>query len=340
MKTSALAKSAIALASAVALMAGLPDAAQAAAPAAATAANPPAVWNLSAIYADDAAWEAARQKFVAGLPQLKTLQGTLATSPQTLLHAMDQISAAKRESMRLALYASLKADEDTRVAANQQRRQLADAATNQFGQATSFVASEVSAMGAAKVDAAIAAEPGLNKHAYFLHTLLRMANHTLSADGEALLAAADNPLEQPTAIYELLSNADLPWPKITVRGKTHTLDQETYVALRDDRDPKVREQVFKAFWPVYKAFERTIGAIYVAHLRGTVFTAHARKYDSSLDMAVSLDNTPTAVYRTLVAETNAGLPTLQRYLKTSTSRSPSPRAPTRSPRPRRSRSMP
>jgi oligoendopeptidase F len=319
MKTSALAKSTIALAAAVAMLAGAPAAVQAAAtpaPAASATAGPPAVWNLSTLYADDAAWEAARQKFVAGLPQLKALEGTLGTSPQTLLHAMEQISAARREVMRLALYASLKADEDTRVGANQQRRQLADAAANQFNQATSFVASEVSAIGAAKIDAALAAEPGLKNHSYYLHTLLRMSSHTLPAEGEALLAAADDPLQQPTAIYELLSNADLPWPKITVRGKTRTLDQETYVALRDDRDPKVREQVFKAFWPVYKAYERTIGAIYVAHLKGTVFTAHARKYPTSLDMAVSQDNTPTAVYRTLVAETNAGLPTLQRYLKT------------------------
>jgi oligoendopeptidase F len=319
MKTSALAKSAIALAAAVALLAGVPAAVQAAAtpaPAAsAPAANPPAVWNLSDLYADDAAWEAARQKFIAGLPQFKSLQGTLGNSPQSLLHAMEQLSATRRESMRLAIYASLKADADTRVAANQQRRQLAEAAINQFDQAAAFVAPEISALGAAKVDADLAAEPGLKNHAYYLHTMLRMASHTLPAEGEALLAGAEDPLQQPTSIYELLSNADLPWPKITVRGKTRTLDQETYVALRDDRDPKVREQVFKAFWPVYKAFERTIGAIYVAHLRGTVFMAHARKYPTSLDMAVSLDNTPTAVYRTLVAETNAGLPTLQRYLK-------------------------
>ena len=103
--------------------------------------------------------------------------------------------------------------------------------------------------------------------------MLRLAAHTLSASEEALLAGAADPLSQPQQIYELLANADLPWPTITVRGKKVTLDQETYVTLRDDRDPKVREQVFKSFWPVYKSFQRTIGAIYVAHLRGVVFDA-------------------------------------------------------------------
>ncbi|HEY9023358.1 MAG TPA: oligoendopeptidase F, partial [Burkholderiaceae bacterium] len=267
------------------------------------------------LYPDDAAWEAARQKLLARLPELKALQGTMGTSAGSLLHAMDTISAVQRELTRLHAYAHLKADADTTITANQAHNQLADAAVSQVQQATSFEAAEVSAIGAQKIDAYIAAEPKLKVHAYALHTMLRLAGHTLSQSEEALLAAVAEPLDQVHDIYELLNNADLPWPKLAVHGKTVTLDPETYVALREDRDPAVREQVFKSFWPVYKAYERTIGAIYSTHLHGTVFTARARKYDSSLALAQSQDNTPAEVYRALVAETNAGLPTLQRYLK-------------------------
>ena len=39
------------------------------------AATPPAVWNLTSLYPDDAAWDAARQKAIAQIPQLKSLQG-------------------------------------------------------------------------------------------------------------------------------------------------------------------------------------------------------------------------------------------------------------------------
>ena len=53
-----------------------------------TADNPPALWNLTSLYADDAAWDAARQKVLAQLPRLKALQGTLGTSAASLLHAM------------------------------------------------------------------------------------------------------------------------------------------------------------------------------------------------------------------------------------------------------------
>ena len=216
---------------------------------------------------------------------------------------------------RLQSYASQKADENTQNSEAQARRQLADAVGNQFGEAASFVSAEVGAMGSVKVEAYLAAEPGLAKHRQGLRTMLRLAEHTLSPKEEALLAGAADPLQQPGAIYGLLTNADLPWPKIKIRGKEVVLDQEQYTAYRSDADPKVREQVFKAFWPVYKAYERTLGAVYAANLRGTVFMARARNYPSSVAMAQGSDNIPEAVYRSLVQEANAGLPTLHRYLK-------------------------
>ncbi|WP_428504101.1 oligoendopeptidase F [Roseateles sp.] len=273
------------------------------------------VWDLSQLYASDAAWDAERLALLAELPKVKALQGTLGQSAQSLRTGLDQISALRLRLNRLQSYAFQKADENTQNSEAQARRQLADAVGNQFGEAASFVSAEVGAMGSVKVEAYLAAEPGLAKHRQGLRTMLRLAAHTLSPKEEALLAGAADPLQQPGAIYGLLTNADLPWPKIKIRGKEVVLDQEQYTAYRSDADPKVREQVFKAFWPVYKAYERTLGAVYAANLRGTVFMARARNYPSSVAMAQGSDNIPEAVYRSLVQEANAGLPTLHRYLK-------------------------
>ena len=281
----------------------------------ATAANPPALWNLAPLYADDAAWDAARQKLLAQMPQLKALQGTLGGSAAGLLQGMQAISDASRALNRIEVYASLKADADKGVTANEALNQQAAAARSQYEQAIAWRAPEIAAIGQAKIDGWIAAEPKLAPHAYALHRMLRQAAHTLPASEETLLAGAADPLSQPEEIYSLLASADLPWPTITVHGKKVTLDQETYVKLRTDGDPKVRDQVFKAFYPVFQAFQRTIGATYVAHLKGVVFNANAHKYETSLQAKLAGTNTPDAVYRTLVEEAHAGLPTLQRYLK-------------------------
>lgn len=278
------------------------------------AATPPVVWDLKPLYATEQAWETERLAILAELPRLKALSGTLGQSAQALRQGLDQISAVRRRLARLQIYASLQADVNTQVTENQARNQLADAAGNLFGEATSFVSTEVAAMGAEKVAAFEAQEPGLAVHKHDLATMLRLAQHTLSAPEEAVLAGVAEPLQQPQAIYGLLANADLPWPTVKIHGKDVVLDQEQYVAHRSDPDPKVREQVFKAFWPVFKAYERTMGAIYTAHVRGTAFSAKVRRYPSSVAMAQGSDNIPDAVYRTLIDEAHAGLPTLHRYL--------------------------
>ena len=304
---------------ALALAAALPLAPALAANTPATAASPTMTatgeWDLTPLYATPAAWESERKTILAELPKMKALQGTLGTSAASLQAGLDQISALRRRIYRLAVYSSLRADENTQVTENQARNQLADATFNQFGEATAFLNAEIAAIGADKVHAYLGQAPGLAKHRYFLETALRLAAHTLEPGQEALLAASAEPLQQPGNIYGLLTNADLPWPTIVIHGKKVTLDQEQYVGYRSDPDPKIREQVFKAFWPVYKAYERTLGAIYAANLRGTVFQAHARKFDSSVAFAQSGDNIPVAVYKTLVQEANAGLPTLHRYFK-------------------------
>ncbi len=304
---------------ALSAQAATPATAVATATASATAASPSmnaaGVWDLKPLYPSTEAWEAERKAILAELPKVKALQGTLGANAQSLRSGMDTITGLRKRLDRLAVYASLAADIDTKNTENQARNQLGDAAYNQFGEATSFVNTEVAAMGADKVEAYIKAEPGLAKHAYPLRTIVRLAAHTLSGPEEALLAGAAEPLQQPQAIYTLLSNADLPWPKIKIHGKEVVLDQEQYVAFRSDPDPKIRLQVFKAFWPVFKAYERTLGATYSAQLRGTVFQAKARKFESSVAMAESGDNLPDAVYRTLIEETNKGLPTLHRYFK-------------------------
>ncbi|XHS79278.1 oligoendopeptidase F [Burkholderiaceae bacterium UC74_6] len=319
MKLTALA---LALAAALPLACTPAFAADAPAATAAAAQGATSVWNLTDLYATPAAWDAEREAILKQLPALEKLKGKLGASAAGLRGGLDQISALRKRLYRLAVYASLRADENTQITENQARNQLADAAFNQFGEATSFVNAEVAALGAKRAHAFMATDKGLAKHRYFIETALRLAPHTLNTEQEALLASAADPLQQPQAIYGLLANADLPWPTITIRGKQVTLDQEQYVAFRSDADPAVREQVFKAFWPVFKAYERTLGAVYSASLRGTVFQAKARHFDnkgdaagSSLAMVQSGDNIPRAVYTTLLQEANAGLPTLHRYFK-------------------------
>ena len=73
--------------------------------------------------------------------------------------------------------------------------------------------------------------------------------------------------------------------------------------------------MFDEYWGTWKKFEGTAGSMLTMQIMGDHFSAQSRKFDTALQAAQFPHNMPDAVYRTLVAETNAALPTLHRYLR-------------------------
>src|SRR5512141_1724884 len=76
-------------------------------------------WDLSQIYPNDQAWRAAKDKLAADIPSVRAFKGTLASSPQKLADALERTSRLSKEFARLAVYAGMMSDQDTRVSAYQ-----------------------------------------------------------------------------------------------------------------------------------------------------------------------------------------------------------------------------
>ena len=282
---------------------------------AASGASSGAAWDLTDLYPNDGAWDAEQAAVRKTFPQLMALKGTLGASAQALKAALDAIYDANERIDRLGVYAGLKADADTSVSASVERRQLAIALGADFGEATAWLNPEVLALGADKVTAFEAAEPGLAKFRFPLANILRQAPHTLGSEAEGVLAAAADPLSGPDQFRSQLVSADIPWPKLTLASGPITLDEQGYEAAREAPDRAERKQVFDTFWGAYATYKTSLAAALSSLVQGHIFQAKARHYDNSLASALSGDNVPEGVYRTLVAETRAGLPALHRYFR-------------------------
>ena len=302
----------------LALSAALPFAASAApalAQAAAAAAASGAAWDLTDLYPDWAAWDAARKGVLAALPRLKAYKGHLGDSAAAMAKALADISDVEKTDARIYVYAQLAADADLRVAENEARRGQAQDMDSAYSEATSWVAPEVLALGKDKVESFIAASPVLQKRfAFELRNILRTAAHTLDAKGESLLASAQSPLAGPEDIRGQIVAADIPWPTVTLSdGRMQRLDDQGYTLTRDAPNRDDRKKVFETFFTTYGAYNHSLGAAYAAKIKGDIFRARARDYPTTLAYALDGPNIPESVYRTLVSETDAGLPQLHRY---------------------------
>lgn len=304
-------RGALGLAAALPLASALPSLLAGTAHAADAAA---AQWDLTDLYPGLDAWDAARKQVAAALPRLAAYKDSFGTDAASMLKALEDISDVSRTFARVYVYASLKADEDVRVSANQERSAQVMDLYAAFGEATAWTAPETLKLGKDKVESFIAADKALStRFAFGLRKTLREAEHTLDAKGEALLAAVSSPLSGPQTIREQLFSSDIPWPEVTLSdGRKTTLDAQGYTLTRDAPGREDRKKVMDGFFGEMGKFESSLGAAMAAKLKGDVFEARARSYKSCLAMALAPGAVPEGVYRTLVAETNAGLPQLHR----------------------------
>lgn len=276
------------------------------------------MWDLGELYASPEAWTDAHDRLKADALKIDTFRGTLGRSAGDLLTALDRMSRLRREAGRLNVYASLKADEDVRVPANQERQEAAGELQTLLGEKEAWLTPEILAIGPEKIHALEAQSPELaHRFGFYLDDELRAAPHTLGVEAEGVLAAASDTLNQPDNIYSQLSNGELPFPalRLSHRIRVPRLDQSAYMQFRESANRADRKRVFDAFWGTFKKYEGTFGATLATQVLGEEFSAKERRFPDSLSAALFQDNMPDAVYRMLVAEANNNLPTMYRYLK-------------------------
>ena len=255
-----------------------------------------AQWDLTDLYPSDAAWDEARKKALADVPSLTKYKGKLGDSADTLAAFMVAQSDLNRTISRVYTYASLKADADLRVSANQEKQAQAIDLYTAFGEAVSWASPELLAVGKAKIDGFIASNDTLKKRFDFaLADTLRQADHTLSPESENLLAGVGAPFSGPGDIREQLVASDIPWPTVTLStGKQVRLDDQAYTLNRDAPNRADRKLVFDTFWAEYGKFQNSLGAAYLSQVKADIFRKKARKYPTSLAAALSGNNVPEA----------------------------------------------
>jgi oligoendopeptidase F len=272
-------------------------------------------WNLADIYPDVAAWRAAKESIVRELPRLRDYEGRLGSSPQALADALDDTFRIDKEIARLSVYAGMLADQDTREAGPQGMQQEMQQLAADFKAQTSYVDPELLRIGIATLDRFIQSEPRLHTYSFYLHDLARRARHTLSDNEEKILADAMPLAASGHNVYNILANADFPYPTITLSdGRTARVDPSGYAELRTLPNRDDREHAMSTFFTSLGGFHRTFGTMTNANVQRMAFYAKTRKYSSHLEAALDGPNIPVSVYHRLIDGINRWLPSFHRYL--------------------------
>ncbi len=272
-------------------------------------------WDLSSIFADDAAFEAALEQAKKLPAQFAAYQGKISQSAANLLAYLKLDDQADLALTKLVNYAERKSDEDTRQSRYQDYSSQVMTLWVSLSSACAWFTSELLSLSEEQMEAFYAAEPGLEVYRRCLDVIFQRRAHVLSPAEEKLLAAASDMANQPDNIFSLLNDADLTFPDaVDSQGEKHPVTHGSYVPLMMSTDRTLRESAYESLYSTYHQFRNTFAATLGAQNKQLKFFADARRYDSALEAALSSNEVPTEVYTNLIETVHNNMPAMYRYV--------------------------
>jgi oligoendopeptidase F len=272
-------------------------------------------WNLSSIFPDVAAWEAALQQVEVDLPKLAVYQGRLGESPETLLEYIKLAEEITILAMKVMVYSGLDQSTDMADPSTGARAGQGQGLMARLGAARSFEEPELMSIGFEILNQWGDEVPELAIYKHYFSDLERQAEHVRSAEVEEILAMVYEPLPPSTPpAYGSLINTELPFkPAISSTGAELEIGQSSIDSLITHEDREVRRTAYENYANTYLQFKNTIAGIQTQAIQRDVFQARARHYNSSLEASLSPNNIPLEVFHNLIEAFKKNLPTWHKY---------------------------
>jgi oligoendopeptidase F len=270
-------------------------------------------WDLTPLFVDDAAWEAAFQALATDYKGIANFRGRAGESAATLRDALEFEKDIDQRIEGLNQFVALRTTEDSANADALAREARFQALLVQVGEAFSFLAPDIQSLDDATFGAYLA-DPALAEWTVPLKKLRRLKPHTLSAAEERLLALGSAALTGHHETFSQLTNVDMKFGVVRdAKGRDVELTQSSFSSLLQQRDRAVRQEAFTKFYAEFSDHKFTLASAYASSVRADVFQARARNYPSALEAALFRDDVPPSVYDSLIASVRKNLPALHRY---------------------------
>lgn len=272
-------------------------------------------WDLSSLYADDAAWEKEFKKYEKLIGGYEKYRGKLGDGAKTLVDLLKFDDEVDRIGDNLGTYAHLKTAEDTANSTYQRMMGRFRNAVTKANENASFVRPEILGLPQATIKRYLAAKE-MAPFKLVLERIIRYKPFTLSPAEEKLLAMQGEMSDASNNIFRQLNNADLKFGFVkNEKGEEVELSHAAFSTFLHSPNRKVRQTAFHQYYAQFQSHENTLAATLAGSIQRDVYYAKARNYPSALESALYPDVVPPAVYDNLIASVRKNLPAVHRYFE-------------------------
>jgi oligoendopeptidase F len=272
-------------------------------------------WNLNDIFSSDQEFEKELEDVLEKIKKIEEYKDSFTDSADKLLNALENIIKLEEKISRIYSYAHMRYDQNTQNDKYQNYKNKAMLAYNKLSNSTAFMVPYLIRLGEDSLDEFIKEESKLEFYQHFFDNIMRQKEHYLSEKEEKILALAGEVTQSSENIFSMLNNADLEFPIIEDENNEEIrLTHGRYIDLLKNEDRRVREDAFNAMHGEYEKLDNTFAAVLDSSVKGDIFYAKARNYDSSLEASLDNDNISLDVYNNLIETISNNLDPLQEYM--------------------------
>lgn len=271
-------------------------------------------WDLTALYADQSAFDAAFEETKAAIAAFSAYERTMTQDAPSLLAALNAQMAVELQLHHLYEYAQLSSDVDLSDNAALALRGRVQNLLEEWASATSFVNPTLIRLEEETLQAWLAGSKELTAYSRYLHGVRRFRPHTLSDEGEKLLADMSGALSSHDDIRGVFAAADMRFGKIRGEdGKPLQLTAANFVTQLMSSNRRVRRAAFYKMYETYDQFGNTLAALLQGFVKERVTVAKVRGFESSLAASTFNDEVTPDIMHNLISTVNKHLDVLYDY---------------------------
>jgi len=272
-------------------------------------------WDLKSMYESDELWEKDFNKVKELSDEIIKFKGKVVENSNSLYEVLTKRDKILRLINNVFAYTHMRLDEDSR---NSTYQALNDRAMNLsvlVSEKTSFIVPEILTLSEKDISRFFEEKEELKLYGQYLKEVLRQKQHVLSPTEEALIAQTGEIRNASSNTFSMLNNADLKFPVIKdEKGQDIEITHGNFVPLLENKNREVRKNAYKGLYGRYKEFENTFVSTLNGCIKGNIFNAKVRSYDSSLEAAIDENNIPVSVYDNLIDSVHENLDAMHKYM--------------------------
>ncbi len=272
-------------------------------------------WDLTPLFESDEAWEESFQQVDAYIEAIEPFRDSLTASADNLLSFGRMIEKQGRELAKLAVYASMKSDEDTGLSHYSGMLTRVRSFMAEYAAAVSFANSAIADLSEETMEEFYKEEPELEYYRRYCTRIRASKPHILSLQEESLLAGAKTIFETGARVFSVLNNADQGFPTIRdEEGNEVELTHARYGSFMESKDRSVRKAAYEGYYAIYEQFRNTYAATLASEVHKNNYLAKIRNFTSAREAALFENEIPELVYDQLLATVHKKLDLLHRYV--------------------------